>query len=97
MRRLSYLFVLVLAAMLALPATVGAAGRTPADPSIMQPALNPAFTWTCWRSVPLGRATRCTCTSVPGDLTRQPSANRLTVAFRRSATSPPQQGARKST
>lgn len=49
MRRLSYLFVLVLAAMLALPATVGAAGRTPVDPSIMQPALNPAFTWTCWR------------------------------------------------
>ena len=49
MRRLSYLFVLVLAAMLALPATAGAAGRTPVDPSIMQPALNPAFTWTCWR------------------------------------------------
>ena len=46
MRRLSYLFVLVLAAMLALPATAGAAGRTPVDPSIMQPALKPAFTWT---------------------------------------------------
>jgi hypothetical protein len=26
-----------------------ASGRTPVDPSIMQPALNPTFTWECWR------------------------------------------------
>jgi hypothetical protein len=31
--------------------------------------------------VPLSRATRCTCTSVPGDLTRQLAQNRLTVAL----------------
>ena len=49
MRRRLYLFVLILAAMLGLPATAGAAGRTPVDPSIMQPALNPTFTWSCWR------------------------------------------------
>lgn len=30
-------------------AAAGAAGRSPVDPSIMQPALNPTFTWTCWR------------------------------------------------
>jgi hypothetical protein len=52
MRRLWYLVVLVLATMLGLSATAaaaGAAGRTPVDPSIMQPALNPTFTWVCWR------------------------------------------------
>ena len=27
----------------------GASERTPVDPSIMQPALNPTFTWECWR------------------------------------------------
>ena len=26
-----------------------ASARTPVDPSIMQPALNPTFTWECWR------------------------------------------------
>ena len=26
-----------------------ASERTPVDPSIMQPALNPTFTWECWR------------------------------------------------
>jgi hypothetical protein len=32
---------------LVLPAAVAA--RTPVDPSIMQPPLNPTFDWTCWR------------------------------------------------
>jgi len=27
----------------------GATGRTPVDPALMQPPLNPTFTWTCWR------------------------------------------------
>jgi hypothetical protein len=45
------LLLTILAAITLLaPATVaGAAGRTPVDPSITQPALNPTFTWTCWR------------------------------------------------
>jgi hypothetical protein len=33
---------------LAFPA--GAAARTPVDPSIMQPPLNPTFDWSCWRT-----------------------------------------------
>jgi hypothetical protein len=52
MPRLSYLFILILAAVLGPAANANAAdatGRAPVDPSIMQPALNPTFTWTCWR------------------------------------------------
>jgi hypothetical protein len=30
-------------------APASASERTPVDPSIMQPALNPTFTWECWR------------------------------------------------
>ena len=48
MRRL--LLTLLATMVLLVPAAAAsAAGRTPVDPSIMQPALNPAFTWTCWR------------------------------------------------
>jgi hypothetical protein len=37
----------LLAAMpLLVPAGADAAGRNPVDPSIMQPALNPTFSWT---------------------------------------------------
>jgi hypothetical protein len=49
MRKLYYLPALILIAVLGHPATAAAAGRTPADPSIMRPALNPTFTWMCWR------------------------------------------------
>jgi len=45
------LLLTILAAIpLLAPATAaGATGRTPVDPSIMRPALNPTFDWTCWR------------------------------------------------
>src|SRR5215510_7277285 len=37
-------------ALLTLAGTpASASGRTPVDPSSMQPALNPTFTWECWR------------------------------------------------
>jgi hypothetical protein len=57
MRRLCYLSALIVITVLGPPATAfAAAGRTPVDPSIMQPALNPTFTWTCWR---MDDKTRC--------------------------------------
>lgn len=31
------------------PAGAAAAARTPVDPAIMQPPLNPTYTWSCWR------------------------------------------------
>lgn len=48
MRRLR-LMLLATMVLLVPAAAASAAGRTPVDPSIMQPALNPDFTWTCWR------------------------------------------------
>jgi hypothetical protein len=48
MRRL-LLALLATIPLLVPAAAAGATGRTPVDPSIMQPALNPTFTWTCWR------------------------------------------------
>ena len=47
MKRLP-LILLAALALLAPAAAAFAAGRTAVDPSIMQPALNPTFTWTCW-------------------------------------------------
>jgi hypothetical protein len=37
-------------AVLAAPAVAGAATRSPIDPAIMQPPLNPTFEWSCWRT-----------------------------------------------
>ena len=48
MRRL-LLAPLTIVILLVSAAAADAIGRTSVDPSIMQPALNPTFTWTCWR------------------------------------------------
>jgi hypothetical protein len=37
-------------ALLTTPGAAGAAGRSPVDPAIMQPPLNPTFEWNCWRT-----------------------------------------------
>jgi hypothetical protein len=37
-------------AVLATPGAAGADGRSPVDPSIMQPPLNPTYDWGCWRT-----------------------------------------------
>lgn len=45
------LFMLLAAiAVLGAPDAAGASGRSPVDPAIMQPPLNPTFDWSCWRT-----------------------------------------------
>jgi hypothetical protein len=50
LRRLVTAVAAVAVGLLILAGTpASASGRTPVDPSLMQPALNPTFTWQCWR------------------------------------------------
>jgi len=48
MKRLCLMLVVTIALTL-VSTSAGAAPRTPVDPGMMQPTLNPTFTWTCWR------------------------------------------------
>ena len=49
LRRLVTAVVAAVALLMLAGNPASASGRTPVDPSIMQPALNPTFTWECWR------------------------------------------------